>query len=171
MMRHRRTYMKVVAASVAVVSMSAVIANGAPSDLKVTGSLTAQMDPKAQAANCRLTKSGSTLLHYGTRLNVGKTTGLGAKVLGVVFEVVPYNGAGKYNAANKQFGDTPVEVTLQTQGIPGIEEKWLATSGVLVVTGAAGQMLSGTVEAELSPTKNKVGAIHLAGTWSCTIEK
>ena len=162
--------MRVIAASVALAVMWALSADGAPSDLKVTGSLSAQTDPKA-ASNCRLTKSGSTLLHYGVRLNVGKASGLGSKSISIVFEVVPYKGAGKYNAAEKQVGETPVEATLQTQGIPGVEEKWLATSGVLVVTGAAGQTLSGTVDADLSPTKKKAGPIHLAGSWSCAVDK
>ena len=162
--------MRLFAASITLASMWALTANGATSDLKVTGSLSAQTDPKA-AANCRLTKSGSTLLHYGVHLNVGKTTGLGSKSLSVVFEVVPYKGAGKYNAAEKQAGETPVEATLQTQGIPGIEEKWLATSGVLVVADAGGQTLSGTVDADLAPTKKKAGPIHLAGSWSCTVDK
>lgn len=145
------------------------LVNAAPADLKISGSVSAQTDPKSPA-NCRLTKATSTLLHYGVHLNVGNKTGLGSKFISVVFEVVPYNGAGKYNAAEKQFGDTPVEATLQTQGMPGIEEKWLATSGVLVVTGAA-PALSGTVEADLSPTKSKAGPIHLSGSWSCTVEK
>jgi hypothetical protein len=122
-------------------------------------------------ASCRLTKATSTLLHYGARLNVGSKTGLGSKFVSVVFEVVPYKGAGKYNAAEKQSGDTPVEATLHTQGMPGIEEKWLATSGVLAVAEGAGQTLSGTVDADLAPTKGKGGPIHLAGSWSCTVEK
>jgi hypothetical protein len=160
--------MNLIAASGALVLISALIA---PSDLKITGSLSAQTDAKTTPANCRLTKSGSTLLHYGVRLNVGKTTGLGAKVFSVVFEVVPYKGPGKYNAADKQVGETPVEATLQTNGIPGIEEKWLASSGTLVVTDGAGPTLSGTVDAELSPTKKKAGPIHLSGAWSCTVDK
>jgi hypothetical protein len=162
--------MKLLAASGALALMLASAGNAAPSDLKVTGSVSAQTDPAA-TANCRLTKSGSTLFHYGIRLNTGKATGLGSKFLSVVFEVVSYNGLGKYNAAEKQFGDTPVEATLQTQGIVGIDEKWLATAGVLAVTNATGQMLSGTVDAELSPTKQKTGSIHLSGTWSCTLDK
>jgi len=152
-------------------SISAVILNAAAADLKVTGSLAAQMDPKGPPASCRLTKATSTLLHYGVRLNVGNKTGLGSKFVSIVFEVVPYKGAGKYNAADKQFGDTPVEATLQTQGMPGVEEKWLATSGVLVVTDGASPTLSGTVEADLLPTKTKAGPIHLSGPWSCTVEK
>jgi hypothetical protein len=162
--------MKNIVVGGAVALMLASAANGAPSDLKVTGGVTGQTDA-ATVANCRLTKSGTTLFHYGVRLNTGKATGLGSKFLGVVFEVVPYNGPGKYNAAAKQFGDTPVEVTLQTQGIVGIDEKWLATSGVVAVTNENGQMLSGTVDADLAPNKKKAGAIHLSGTWSCTIDK
>jgi hypothetical protein len=162
--------MKRIAASGAVVLMLTSAVNGAPSDLKVTGGVTGQTDA-ATVANCRLTKSGTTLFHFGIRLNTGKAAGLGSKSLSIVFEVVPYNGPGKYNAAEKQFGDTPVEATLQTQGIVGIDEKWLATSGVVAVTNGNGQMLSGTVDADLAPTKKKVGAIHLSGTWSCTIDK
>src|SRR5205085_11829926 len=152
-------------------SIMAASAHAATSELKVTGSVTAQIDGKGIAANCRLTKSGSTLFHYGVRLGAGNTTGLGSKTVSIVFEVVPYNGAGKYNAAQKQLGDTPVEATLQTQGIPGIEEKWLATSGTLIVTSATAQTMSGTVEADLSATKMKAGPIHLAGVWGCMIEK
>ncbi|HEX7137273.1 MAG TPA: hypothetical protein VF219_05485 [Vicinamibacterales bacterium] len=162
--------MKRIAVSGAVALMLASAGNGAPADLKVSGSVTAQTDA-ATVANCRLTKSGTTLLHYGVRLNTGKATGLGSKSVSVVFEVVPYNGLGTYNAAEQQFGDTPVEATLQTQGIVGIDEKWLATSGVLAVTNRSGQTLSGTVDADLAPTKKKAGAIHLSGTWSCTIDK
>jgi len=162
--------MKFIAASIALASLSAVIANAAPSDLKVTGSLSAQTDAKTQATNCHFTRSGSTLFHYGAHLGMGKT-GLGSKFLSVLFEVVPYNGAGKYNAAEKVAGDTPVEVTLLTEGMPGIEEKWLATSGAVIVSNAGAQTLSGTVDADLSPTKKKTGPIHLAGAWSCTVEK
>ena len=162
--------MKRIAVSGAVALLLASAGNGAPSDLKVTGGVSGQTDLKT-VANCRLTKSGTTLFHYGVRLSTGKTTGLGSKSLSVVFEVVPYNGAGKYNAAEKQFGETPVEATLQTQGIVGIDEKWLATSGVLTVTNGNGQMVSGTVDADLAPTKKKAGAIHLSGTWSCAVDK
>ena len=162
--------MKLVTAGLASL-LVALTSNAANVDLKVTGSVSAQIDPKGPPANCRLTKATSTLFHYGARLSVGNKTGLGSKFVSVVFEVVPYSGAGKYNAAEKQFGNTPVEVTLQTQGMPGIEEKWLATSGVLVVAGGAGPTLSGTVEADLSPTKTKAGPLHLSGSWSCTVEK
>jgi hypothetical protein len=161
--------MKLVTAVVAI--LLPVLVNAAASDLKVTGSLSAQMAATGPAASCRLTKATSTLLHYGARLNVGGKTGLGSKSVSVVFEVVPYKGAGKYNAAEKQVGETPVEATLHTEGMPGIEEKWLATSGVLVVTEGAGPTLSGTVDADLSPTKAKSGPIHLSGSWGCTVEK
>ena len=146
------------------------LANAATADLAVTGSISAHTDPAARP-NCRLTKSGSTLLHYGQRLRVGTKAGLGAQTLSVVFEVVPYTGAGKYNAGEKQFGETPVEVTQQTEGIVGVEEKWLANSGMLVVTSASSTAVSGTVDAELSPTKKKGGSIHLSGAWSCAVDK
>lgn len=165
-----RGIVKSIVLSVAVVAMSAS-ANGAPADLTVTGAAAGQMDPKTAAVNCRLTKSGGTLFHYGAHLQVGKATGLGSKFLSVVFEVVPYNGAGKYDAALKVAGNTPVEVTLHTEGMPGVEEKWLATSGSLVVSSANGQELSGTVAADLASTQKKTGAIHLAGSWRCTLEK
>jgi hypothetical protein len=162
--------MKRVTAGVAA-SISAIVLNAAAADLRVTGALSAQIDAKGPAANCRLTKATSTLLHYGARLNVGNKTGLGSKFVSVVFEVVPYKGPGKYNSAEKQAGETPVEATLHTEGMPGFEEKWLATSGVLVVNEGAASTFSGTVEADLSPTKSKAGPIHLSGSWSCTLQK
>ncbi|HEY2383733.1 MAG TPA: hypothetical protein VGK48_21370 [Terriglobia bacterium] len=160
---------KSVALIVAAASMSAIL-NGAPADLAVTGSMAAQMDPKTASVNCHLTRSGGTLFHYGAHLQSGKATGLGSKFLSVVFEIVPYNGSGKYDAAVKVAGDTPVEVTLHTEGIPGIQEKWLTTSGSVVISSASGQAVSGTVEADLSSTQKKSGAIHLAGTWSCKLD-
>ena len=146
-------------------------AYAAGSDLAVTGGVSAHVDPKAPALSCRITKSGGTLLHFGRRLLVGTSTGLGSKFVSVVFEVVPYNGAGKYNAAEKMGGDTFVEVTLHTEGMPGIEEKWLASSGTLIVANASAAAVSGTVDAELTPTRKKAGPIHLSGSWSCPVEK
>jgi len=162
--------MKLVTPGVAAL-IPAIVLNAAAADLRVTGALSADIDAKGPAASCRLTRATSTLLHYGARLHVGNKTGLGSKFISVVFEVVPYKGPGKYNAAEKQVGETPVEATLHTEGMPGVEEKWLATSGVLIVNDGAGPTFSGTVEADLSPTKNKAGAIHLSGSWSCAVQK